>query len=158
MKPKLTIILLSLMFTTVAWAQNAVTIYQTDGKSANFAFAEKPVVTYTEDYLVITTTKTTVQYPIYLIQKIEFQEEWFVPTDIKTTTVGADVKFSFQGGIISICGGVPNSEVFIYNIKGLKVRQYWLDEQGKTSISTTNLDKDIYIVKTRNISFKFRKS
>ena len=157
MKPKLTTILLSLMFTTVAWAQNAVTIYQTDGKTANFAFAEKPVVTYTEDNLVLTTTKTSVQYPIYLIQKIEFQEEWFAPTDIKPTIEEADVKFSFQGGVITISGGVPNSEVFIYNIKGLKVRQYRLDEQGNTSISTTNLDKDIYIVKTKNISFKFRK-
>ena len=157
MKHKLTIILLSLMFTTVAWAQNAVTIFQTDGKSATFAFAEKPVVTYTEDDLVLTTTKTTVQYPIYLIQKIEFEEEWFVPTDIKTTTDEADVQFSFQGGVISISGGVPNSEVFIYNIKGMKVGQYRLDEQGNVSVSTTNFDKDIYIVKTRNITFKFSK-
>ena len=138
-------------------AQNAVSIYQIDGKVSTFAFSEKPVVIYSGNDLVMTTTKTSVQYPIYLIQKIEFQEEWFAPTDIKPTIEEADVKFSFQGGVITISGGVPNSEVFIYNIKGLKVRQYRLDEQGNTSISTTNLDKDIYIVKTKNISFKFRK-
>ena len=57
---------------TVAWAQNAVAVWQQDGKVAKFGFSEKPVVTYADNNLVITTTQTTVEYPIYLLRKIRF--------------------------------------------------------------------------------------
>ena len=51
---------LVLLFATVAsWAQNAVAVYQNDGTVATFAFTEKPVVTYSGNDLVLTTTKTS---------------------------------------------------------------------------------------------------
>ena len=55
-----------LMFTFSALAieQNVVAIYQQDGQKALFAFADQPEVTYTATDLVLTTTKTSVQYSI----------------------------------------------------------------------------------------------
>ena len=37
----------------MAGAQNAISIHQKDGKVANFAFSEKPIVTYADNQLGI---------------------------------------------------------------------------------------------------------
>lgn len=45
-----------------------------DGNVLKFDIADKPKVTYSGNDLVLTTTKTTVQLPVYLLQKISFEE------------------------------------------------------------------------------------
>ncbi|MBO4498705.1 MAG: hypothetical protein J5732_00430, partial [Bacteroidaceae bacterium] len=45
-------------------AQNTLTIHQKDGQQFSFGFSEKPVITYTENEMVLTTTRTTVKYPL----------------------------------------------------------------------------------------------
>ena len=83
MKTILTTIFLWLMGTVATWAQNTVSIYQVDGKVAVFSFAEKPVVTYSGDNLVLTTNKTTVQYPIYQLKKLAFDVDWDAETKVE---------------------------------------------------------------------------
>ena len=105
--------------------QNTIVVFQQDGEVAKFGFSEKPVVTYVGDNLVLTTTQTTVQYPIYMLKKISFD------VDLETTDaieqVKADVQFSFSGGTLTVRDGEPYSYVYIYNLKGMKVGQYQLD-------------------------------
>ena len=137
-------------------AQNAVEIYQVDGKVSTFAFSEKPVVTYSGSDLVMTTTKTTVQYPIYLLKKISFDVELDDADVVKD--VKADEQFSFHGGTITVLGGEPNSQVYIFNIQGMKAGQYKLDDQGNATIPVSGLVTGIYVLKTKRFSFKFRKS
>ena len=55
---------LLLAISMIAHAQNTIAIYQKDGKVAKFAFTEKPVITYADNNLVLTTSQTSVQYPI----------------------------------------------------------------------------------------------
>ena len=143
---------------TGAWAQNAVAIHQIDGQVVTFAFTEKPVVTYSGNDLVLTTTKTSVQYPIYKLRKIDFNvsvDDW---TGIEEVKVKADVQFSFAGGILSIRGGEPGSSVYLYNIRGHQMGMYRLDSNGNATIPMQGLGKDFYIVKSKSFTFKFRKS
>ena len=44
-----------------------------DGTVLKFDIADKPKVSYSGNDLVLTTTKTTVQLPVYLLQKISFE-------------------------------------------------------------------------------------
>ena len=118
-----------------AYAQNAVAIHQKDGKVAMFAFTEKPVVTYSGSNLMLTTTKTTVQY------HIQMPEE----------------QFYFNNGTLVISGGQPGAPVTLYSINGTKVGQWRLDSNGRAEISLQMLGRDIYIVKTNRFSFKFQK-
>lgn len=105
---------LVLFFTAVAsWAQNAVAIYQVDGQVATFAFTEKPVVTYSGNDLVLTTTKTSVQYPIYKLRKIDFDISFDDLTGIEDARVKSDVQFSFRGGALTVRDGEPGSQVTI---------------------------------------------
>ena len=149
---------LVLFFTAVAsWAQNAVAIYQVDGQVATFAFTEKPVVTYSGNDLVLTTTKTSVQYPIYKLRKIDFDISFDDLTGIEDARVKSDVQFSFRGGALTVRDGEPGSQVTLYNIKGVKVAQYRLDGDGNATIPTESLGKDFYVVKSKSFTFKFRK-
>lgn len=138
----------------MAGAQNAISIHQKDGKVANFAFSEKPIVTYADNQLVITTTKTSVQYPLYLLQKIDFELE--DATSIEQ--VKLDAKFRFTDGTLYITGGAPGSQVVIYDIRGMTAGQYRIDDAGNAVISLQSLSKGLYIVKTNHFTFKFTKS
>ena len=145
-----------LVFSLMTYGQNTIVVFQQDGEVAKFDFSEKPVVTYAGDNLVLTTTQTTVQYPIYMLKKISFD------VDLETTDaieqVKADVQFSFSGGTLTIRDGEPYSYVYIYNLKGMKVGQYQLDDLGNATIPVSGLSRDFYIVKSNRFNFKFRKS
>lgn len=138
----------------MAGAQNAISIHQKDGKVANFAFSEKPIVTYADNQLVITTTKTSVQYPLYLLQKIDFA----LSEATAVEQVKPDAKFRFTDGTLYISGGTPGSQVYIYNMSGMTEGQYRIDDAGNAVISLQSLSKGHYIVKTSRFTFKITKS
>ena len=138
----------------MAGAQNAISIHQKDGKVANFAFSEKPIVTYADNQLVITTTKTSVQYPLYLLQKIDFA----LSEATAVEQVKPDAKFRFTDGTLYISGGTPAPQVYIYNMSGMTEGQYRIDDAGNAVIALQRLSKGHYIVKTNHFTFKFTKS
>ena len=47
-----------------------------DGSVVKFDFADNPVVTYSGNDLVITTSKTKAQFPVYLLDKLSFSDGW----------------------------------------------------------------------------------
>lgn len=156
---RLTLTAMLLMLATVgAWAQNAIAIHQKDGTVAMFSFAEKPVVTYSGNDLVLTTTKTSVSYPIYMLQKIDFDVDWDEATDIAEVDAAAESEqFRFSGNAISISGCEPGTQVGLYTVGGLKAGQQTVGSDGRAVISLQTLDKGIYVVKTKRVTFKFRK-
>lgn len=144
------------MLVVATWAQNAVVVYQADGNTATFAFSEKPVISYSGSDLVLTTTKTTVSYPVYLLKKIDFGESWEEATALDEVKA-PDTRFSFQGGTLAISGGNAFSPVTLYTVGGTLVAHYRLDSAGSATIPVQSLGTGIYIVKTQRFTFKFRK-
>lgn len=100
-------LLLAAVLYVSAVEQNVVAVYQLDGQKALFAFADQPEVTYTATDLVLTTTKTSVQYPIAQLKKLQF-ETADIEEGIEDVPV-EDKRFSFRDGSIVIEGGEPNS-------------------------------------------------
>jgi len=158
-QPRLFLLLFLLLIAgTMTFAQNAIAVYQKDGQVAKFNFTEKPVVTYSGSDLVLTTTKTTVNYPIYMLKKIAFDVEDLI-TDIDEPPLKTEAKFSFQGEKIAISGGEAGTPVYLYDVSGKKVGEYRLDNNGCATIPVQGLGKNhLHIIKTKSISFKFRKS
>lgn len=148
------ILTLLLALTTGAWGQNAVAIHQIDGEVAVFAFSEKPIVTYSGNELVMTTSTTTVRFPIYKLQKLAFDIEYEDPTAIDE--VEANANFDFRGETLCINGGKPGETVNIYDLKGTKIGKFRLDSEGCATIPMQNFDKQVYIVKTSKFNFKFK--
>lgn len=151
---KMVLTLTFLLTTMIAAAeeQDVIAIYQTDGQVALFAFADQPEVTYTATDLVLTTTQTTMQYPIAQLKKVQFEK-----ADIGEglDELFADGRFSFRDGVIEIRGGKPNSTVKIFTVLGTLTAQYPLDDNGDGVIPTQNLRGTTYIVTTGSFSFKF---
>lgn len=158
--------LLSLAFLLAATVAQAVpgrtvSIYQQDGQVVAFAFTERPVVSYDGNNLVLTTTKTTVQFPIYQLKKLQFDDDWVNSDDNVATAIEqkqADVVFGFHEGMLTVSGGDPGAPVTLYNVKGMMVGQWRLDDAGCATIPMQGMGKDVYIVKTQRLTFKFRKS
>ena len=146
------VILLNAVLRVSAKEQNVVAVYQLDGQKALFAFADQPEVTYTTTDLVLTTTKTSVQYPISQLKKIQF-ETADMPEGMDE--VEADQRFSFRDGSIVIEGGEPNSLVNIYTVSGALAAQYRLDANGDAVIPTQGLSGNAYILTNGSLTFKF---
>ena len=155
-KRLLFLVLLMVASFHVASAQNAIAIYQKGGEVVKFAFSEKPVVSYMGNDLILTTTKTSVRYPVYLLQKIAIDLSDEFVDDVQE--VKRDAQFRFEGGNIIISGGDPGSSVYLYDISGVKVGQYRLDSKGSATVPIQSLGNKLYIVKTSRFTFKFRKS
>lgn len=134
-------------------AQNAVAVHQKDGTVATFAFSEKPVVTYMGNDLVLTTAATSVSYPIYLLQKIDFDVVWDDLADVKSP----NVQFSFRDDELIVTGGEPGSLVAVHTVGGMKVGQCRLDANGRAAVSVRSFGKDSYVVTNKCFTFKFQR-
>ena len=141
-----------------AWAQNTIVVCQNDGTMARFAFTENPVVTYSAGELVMTTNKTSVQYPINRLMKIYFDvgENSDGIKDVEASQP-EDVQFAFRDGALVVSGGEAGAIVNLYRLDGVSAGQFRLDGNGSVTIPTGSLSKGLYIVKTKQVSFKFRK-
>lgn len=153
---KLKHILLLLLVTasTMTSAQNAVVVYQKDGTILRYAFNDKPTITYSGNDLLLTTTKTTVMYPISTLQKICFEED-----ETAVGTIGSSVvMFQLSSESISISGEKAGSIVYLYDISGVKQGQWTVEKDGTANIPTNGLSSGTYLVKTLTVSFKVCKS
>ena len=155
---KLFTLLLLWLTASGAWAQNAIVVCQKDGTVARFAFTEKPVVTYSAGELMMTTNKTSVQYPINRLMKIYF-DVGENSDGIKNVEASKqeDVQFTFRDGALVVSGGKSGAIVNLYRLDGVSAGQFRLDGNGSVTIPTGNLSQGFYIVKTKQLSFKFRK-
>ncbi len=143
---------LSVTLSAFATEQNVVAVYQLDGQKTLFAFADQPEMTYTTTDLVLTTTKTSVQYPIAHLKKIQF-ETADMPEGVDE--VVKDKRFSFRDGSIVVEGGEPNSLVNIYTVSGTLTAQYRLDGNGDAIIQMHGLSGNAYIFSNGSLTFKF---
>ena len=68
-----------------------------------------------------------------------------------------DVQFAFRDGALVVSGGEAGAIVNLYRLDGVSAGQFRLDGNGTVTIPTGSLSKGLYIVKTKQVSFKFRK-
>ncbi len=136
---KLIFSLLSLFAATAMQADTALFVHQKSGGVVEYAFSEKPVVTYKEGHLVISAAEASVMYPLSDMQKFTFGE-----VDDQVTRIVAPVDMAPQ----------PTQ---IYSIDGKLMRTYQPGENGATSASLEGLTSGTYIIKNGKTSYKVLK-
>lgn len=136
---KLIFSLLTLFAATASWADTALIVHQKSGGTVEFAFREKPVVTYDGEYLVITVMDASVSYPLSNMQKFTFGE---VSDDY--TRITAPVNVAPQ-------------PTYIYSLDGKLVRTLQPSEDGSTSASLEGLTSGTYVIKNGQTSYKVLK-
>ena len=152
-KKRLLLLLLLLSSATSLLAQTALVVHQKSGEVVYFSFSEQPKATYSGTNLVLTTTKTTVEYPIANLLKFTFGDMADGIEDV--TDAKADVKI--DNDAIIITGTKVSADVSVFNVSGVKVCTKKADADGNAAISTSNLPNGVYVVKSNNVTFKFIK-
>ena len=137
---KLFLSLLTLLAATVAWAGTSLIVHEKDGSTVVFGFIEKPVITYSEGYLVVTAQERTVQFPMPNIQKFTFGE---IDDDEITR--------------ITPPASVAPQPTYIYGIDGKLVRTLQPSGDGTTSASLNGLPAGTYVVKNGKTTYKVAK-
>ena len=137
------VMMLSFIVSINAMADNTnVVVERTDGNQTTFAFADRPVVTFkTEqltEYMVITTSKEEVSYPMSSVKRFVFEG---TATGISDLVI--ESKDAFTQG------------VEIYDMSGKLVRRS--DGTGTVSVSTENLPAGVYVIKSGSETFKILK-
>ena len=162
-----------------AIAQNTLTIHQKDGQQFSFGFAEKPVITYTENYLLLKTSKTEISYPLSTVAKLTFtdiepgddiepDDDTEPGDDIEsgddTETGVSDVEKDSQTPVLSldsymvcITGAKSDDIVSIIDADGKILCSYKTDKEGCVTFSVAELSEGVYIIKSENLTCKILK-
>ena len=131
--------MLLLLAANASWAETALFVHQKSGGVLEVSFSEKPVVTYSEGYLVITGANGSVSYPLSDMQKFTFGE-----VDENVTRIVAPESVAPQ-------------PTYIYSIDGKLMRTYQPGENRTTSASVEGLPAGTYVVKNGKTSYKVLK-
>ncbi|MBO7137302.1 MAG: T9SS type A sorting domain-containing protein, partial [Bacteroidaceae bacterium] len=99
----------------------------------------KPVVTYSEGYLIISVPEASVSYPLSNLQKFTFGD-----VDDQVTRIVAPVNTAPQ-------------PTYIYSLDGKLMRTLQPSEDGTTSASLEGLPSGTYVVKNGKTSYKVLK-
>lgn len=117
-------------------AETALIVHQKTGGTVEYSFAEKPVVTYSDGYLVISAQEASVMYPMSNMQKITFGE------------------VSDQATRITVPANVKPQPTYIYNVGGILVRTFQPTDDSTTPASLDGLPAGTYIIKNGNTTYK----
>ena len=139
-------------------AANAIQVFLEKDKQPEtvwFIFADKPVITFDGNDVQIKTSKETVLYPAEEFKKYLFADA----NDTGIASVGNEGKFvvNFDGNGISVKGAPSHALLQLYDASGALVADASTDAQGTVSLTTSNLNSGMYIVKIKNHNFKFLK-
>lgn len=153
---KLLLLMLLASFQVVVSASNAVTILQKDGLSFSYAFDEKPVVKYSANNLILTTTQVSVEYPISTIKKISFSDTESGPvTDVETVTENPELEIDDFN--ITIAGAKADATISLIGPDGKTLNSYKADSEGNASFSIAELPDGLYIISSDNLTCKILK-
>ena len=136
---KFIFLLLTLFAATASWAETALIVHQKSGGTVEYSFSEKPVVTYTEGYLIISGMGSSVMYPLTNLQKFTFGE---VSDQVTRITAPANT--------------VPQP-THIYNVSGMLMRTLEPSDNNSTSASLEGLPTGTYIIKNGKTTYKVLK-
>ncbi len=110
---KLFFLFLMLSAVVTSHAETALIVHQKSGGTVEYSFAEKPVVTYKDGYLVISAQEASVMYPMKNMHKFTFGE---VSDMVTRITPPKDVK---------------PQPTYIYNISGILVHTLQPSEDSR---------------------------
>jgi len=118
------------------------------GKTVSFALSELPVITYTNDQLVVSTPKEVVSIPVNEIYEGRFTDN---ATGLyKIESAPANV----SGGHVRFSDLQPKAIVSVYTIDGKRVMQQAAQRDGSADVDLHALGKGTYIIKSPTQTIK----
>lgn len=152
----LTLPLYALMVRAASDEVNAMLLQGPSDFRLTILLDDQPVVTFSDDYLVITTYMgDAVSIPSSLVAK------WTYVRDDEATGIKSAARFgsllSIDGNHLSLSNLAPSSAVQVYSADGALVASATTDSRGNVSLSLPDRQGAVYLVKTSCVTFKVTK-
>lgn len=132
-----------------------LTVHVKDGSEVSFLLSERPSVTYSDDYMLITSADAETSYPLSDVLKFTFEEIDGEDTGIDST-IAAEASFSLDGGVIVVSGLKAGSTAQVFTLGGVMVHSESVDS-GSWSYPLSSLSSGIYIISINGKGFKITK-
>lgn len=142
-----------LALATQAQTTTAVTFKGSDGTEFSFLFSANPILTFTDDAIILTTTSSNVE----LLRTVSYVATFDTSTGIQNVrNVQKENYYKIGESSIEI-HSMSADLVRLYSVNGMLYDTGRCDEDGHVTFETSNLPKGIYVVKSKEINFKFQK-
>ena len=151
-KTILTILLFSLFFSETVCAQRLV-IWQKDSSKVSYNLDEQPKTTFTSEDLVITTTTSTISYPLAKIQRYTYEGAQLSVREVKSQ----GISILHDDDLIIIKGLASGKKVTVYSLDGVQLLSKLSDGTEQLTLSLSSLPLGAYIIKAEEITYKFLK-
>ena len=136
-------------------AQNCMVIDLSDGSTAHFTLAEKPVITYLGENIKAVSATATIEVARSQVRSIRFEEE-----EESNTAVGEiateNAAIIANGNTITIEGIADGTRVSLFSINGQAVATATATG-GSCTIHTDEFAVGIYIINYNNTTIKYLK-
>ena len=154
MKKFFSLFIVLVLATASAWADDGLWVERQNGSKQGFLFADKPVITYTADNLVMTTVKATAEFPI---KQITFADDVVNAIGQVRLADGTEqlIRVTAEGAQLS--GFAPNTAVALYDAAGRTVAKYKTATDGTLSVNLSAQHKGIYVIKADKSTLKIQK-
>ncbi len=136
--------------------QYSFVVWTNSGETFNYLLSERPKVTQTTSSLVLTTTKTEVEYAKDDVWKFTIQKTPDIETSI-ASIFNDNYLISRQNNIVYLSNFRPNIMVYVYSISGILLSSQKTSEVGTLTIDFSNLSHGVYIISTESITYKIIK-
>ena len=137
-----------------------VTFLLRNGQKVSFAFAEKPVVAFSEaNFSVSVSGVERVSYAYADVQRVVVEADVVnVINEAVSDSKSQHVVFNLSANTLAVEGLAANEPISIYAADGKLVLSQKANAEGKAIISLASLQQGIYVVRTQSgISYKLFK-
>ena len=128
-------------------------VWKSDGQVININLNEEPKTTYSDGNLVITTTKTTVTYPLESVRRYTYAS---ASTGIETPKSVSSV-LSSDGETLTFTNLKAGTSIKLYNVAGQLLRTITSGAESSTTVSVSQLPTGVYVVKVNDATYKITK-
>lgn len=133
-------------------AQSLV-VWQKDGTCVCYALDERPKTTFTDDCLVITTRKLSVDYPLDAVARYTYD----LADDIDLLPSDRGLVIKQTNSSIMVQHLSPGATLSLYAPDGKLLASTQSTGRPTTSLLITHLSAGTYLVKAGNTTYKFLK-
>lgn len=134
---------------------NAMLLHVSSGQNWTILLDEQPVVTFSDDYLIVTTHMSVISIPSSLVTKFTYVHDDDVTRINNADQYGSVL--SFDGKRLNVRNLAPSTGVQVYTVDGALVTSGTTDNRGNVSLLVPDKAGAVYMVKTSKVTFKIRK-
>lgn len=151
-KNQRTLLMFLLAFCAIALyaTSNENLTFVVSGRPVSIELSEQPIVTYRDNTLHV---ETKTQAFDITVSDIDFA----IIKDETTTSISQPAGILIRNGIASFSQLPPGSQVSVFTLGGIKVKDVTVDSKGNTAVNFGSCPKGTYILKSALHTIKYIK-